>query len=149
MNGNGSADLSRETVDYLVNAKLVATSKGQLSGGADDLGGLPVPVRISGSWYAPKIDVQYDEMIKAQLDEKKAKVRAALENQKAALKAQLAQQKEKLKQAQQKEMDAKKAQLEEKRNLAKAQLKAELEAKKKAERERAKNKLKDKLKKLF
>lgn len=149
VSGKGSADLSKETVDYLVNAKLVTTSKGQLSGGADDLGGLPVPVGITGSWYAPKIDVQYDELIKAQLDEKKAKVRAELENQKAALKAQLAEQKEKLKQTQQKEMAAKKAQLEEKKNLAEAKQKAELEAKKKAEKERAEQKLKDKLKKLF
>ena len=169
--GKGSANLVDETVDYLVNAKLVATSKGQQSGAADDLKGVAIPVAITGPWLSPKIDVQYDELLKAKLDEQKAKlkakldaakanaqaeldaqkekVRADLEQQKAALQQQLAAEKQKLELAKEKELAAKKAQLEEQRNLAEAKQKAELEAKKQAEKERAEQNLKDKLKKLF
>ena len=169
--GKGSANLVEETVDYLVNAKLVATSKGQQSGTADDLKGVAIPVSITGPWLSPKIDVQYDELLKARLDEQKAKlkekldaekakaqaqldaqkekIRADLEQKKAALQQQLAAEKQKLELAKEKELAAQKAQLAEQRKLSEAKQKAELEAKKQAEKERAEQKLKDKLKKLF
>ncbi len=147
--GKGSADLTKETVDYLVNAKLVSTTKGQQGGAAGELSGLLIPVAITGPWLSPEIDVQLDEMLKAKLDAKKAR-----------LKKQLAAQKAKLKAEQNKKVAAKKAQLEKQRQQAEAAKKAEFEAEKKrkqaeldaavkAEKEKQEQKLEDQLKKLF
>ena len=147
--GQGSANLAEETVNYLVNAKLVGTTKGQQGGEADELSGLEIPVAITGPWLAPKIDVQLDEMMKARLDAEKARIRDEVAKKKAAVEKQLAAEKAKLKAAQEKEAAAKKAQLQKKKELAEAKHKAELEARKKAEKEKAEKKLEEKLKKLF
>ena len=160
VSGKGSVNLVQETVDYLVNAKLVATTKGQQGGSADELAGLTIPVLIKGSWLSPDFDVQLDEIFKAKLDAKKAQIRDSVAQQKAQVQQQLAEQKEKLKAAQQKELAAKKQQLKKQQELKAAQEKArlqaiedkkraELAAKKKQQEEEAKQKLKDKLKKLF
>lgn len=143
--GQGSADLVKETVDYLVNAKIVGTTKGQQGGEADDLSGLEIPVAITGPWIAPEIDVQLDEMLKARLNAQKAKISEQVAREKAELQKKLAAEKEKLKAAQAKKSAAEKAQLEKKKQLAEAEQKAKLEA----EKENAKKKLEDKLKKLF
>ena len=132
--GKGIADLNREEVDYLVNAKVVGTSKGQGGDSADELGGLTIPVRIKGPFTDPKIDVQLEEMLKATLDAQKAKFKAEIDAQKEALEEQLKEEKEALK--------AKKKAFEEAK-------KRELEIKVELEKEKAKKKLEDKLKKLF
>ena len=132
--GKGSADLNREVVDYLVNAKLVGTSKGQDGGSADELAGLSIPVRIKGPFTDPKIDVQLDEMLKAKLDAQKAKLKAQIEEQKEALEKQLEVQKQALKAEQKAYEKAKKRELEIKLEIEKAKLQKKLE---------------DKLKKLF
>jgi AsmA protein len=132
--GKGMADLNREEVDYLVNAKLVVTGKGQDGGSVDELAGLTIPVRIKGPFTQPKIDVQLDEMLKANLDAQKAKLKAEIDAQKEALKKQIKAQKAALK--------AKKKAFEEAK-------KRELEIKFELEKKRAKKKLEDKLKKLF
>lgn len=147
--GKGSADLAKETVDYLVNAKLVGTSKGQDGAEADDLAGLDIPVAIRGPWLKPEIDVQLDEMLKARLEADKARIRDEVAKQKAAVQKQLAEQKAKLKAAQAKKLEAEKAKLENQKKLAEAEKKAELEARKEAEKEKAKKKLEEKLQKLF
>jgi AsmA protein len=46
--GAGSADLPQRTVDYTLKPKLVASLSGQ--GGATSVGGITVPVRVTGSW---------------------------------------------------------------------------------------------------
>jgi AsmA protein len=132
--GKGSADLNREVVDYLVNAKLVGTTKGQEGGSADELAGLSIPVRIKGPFTDPKIDVQLDEMLKAKADALKAKLKAEIDAQKAVLKKQLEAGKRALK-------------LEQKA-LAKAK-KRELKIKAEIEKAKAQKKLEDKLKKFL
>jgi AsmA protein len=132
--GKGMADLNREEVDYLVNAKLVGTSKGQDGGSADELAGLTIPVRIKGPFTQPKIDVQLDEMLKANLEAQKAKLKAEIDAQKEALK---------------KQIKAEKAALKAKKKAFEEAKKRELEIKIELEKERASKKLKDKLKKLF
>jgi len=132
--GKGSADLNREVVDYLVNAKLVGTTKGQEGGSADDLAGLSIPVRIKGPFTDPKIDVQLDEMLKAKVDAQKAKLKAEIDAQKAMLKKQL-------------EAEMRALKLEQK-ELEKAK-KRELKIKAEIEKAKAKKKLEDKLKKLL
>lgn len=147
--GKGSADLAKETVDYLVNTKLVATSKGQEGSDADDLTGVAIPVAITGPWTEPKIDVQLDEMLKAKLDAEKQKIRDSIAQQKEELNKKLEAEKNRLKASQQKELEAKKRQLEKQRELEEAEQKEKLEAKKQQEIEKAKDELTDKLKKLF
>ena len=132
--GKGMADLNREEVDYLVNAKVVGTSKGQDGGSADELAGLTIPVRIKGPFTQPKIDVKLDEMLKANLAAQKAKLKAEIDAQKEALKEQLKAEKEALK--------VKKKAFEEAK-------KRELEIKIELEKEKASKKLEDKLKNLF
>jgi len=132
--GKGSADINHELVDYLVNAKVVGTSKGQQGGSADELAGLSIPVRIKGPFTDPKIDVQLDEMLKAKVDAEKARLKAEIDAQKTLLKKQL---------------EAEKRALElEKKEFEKAQ-KRELEIKAELEKAKAEKKLEDKLKKLF
>ncbi len=127
VSGAGKANLNNDTVDYLVKAKLVGSLKGQQGGSSDELSGLMIPVRIKGPFTDPNIDVQLDEMLKAQNAQKiaaeKAKLEAEIEAEKAALEA-----------AKQKELEKQKAVLEAKKAAAKA---------------KAKKKVEDKLKKLL
>jgi AsmA protein len=154
--GKGSADLNREVVDYLVNTKLVGTTKGQLGDTADDLAGLSIPVRIKGPFTDPKIDVQLDEMLKARIEAEKAKLKAEFEAEKAKLKAEAEAKKAQLKaeieaqkKALEKQLEVEKRALEaEKKALEEAQ-KRELQIKLDLEKARAKKKLEDKLKKLL
>jgi len=105
--GRGKADLNREVVDYLVNAKLVGTLEGQQGAAADQLAGLPIPVRIKGPFTSPDIDVQLDEMLKAKADAEKARLKAEIEAQKKELEAQLAAEKKALEEAKKREMEKK------------------------------------------
>jgi AsmA protein len=147
--GQGSANLGQETVDYLVDAKLVGTVKGQQGGEAGDLSGLDIPVKITGPWLEPDIDVQYDDMMKARLDTEKARIREQIAREKAEVQKELEAQKAKLKAAEEKKLAAEKERLQKQKELKEAELKAELEARKKAEKEKTKKKLEDKLQKLF
>ena len=127
--GKGSADINSETVDYLVNAKLVGTSKGQGGGSADEFAGLSIPVRIKGPFTDPKIDVQLDEMLKAKVDAQKAKLKAEIEAQKKALEQQLEAEKKALKAEQKALEEAKKRELEIKLEIEKAKATRKLEDK--------------------
>ena len=66
VDGKGTVDLPKRTVDYRVTPKIVASAKGQ--GGTDQLTGLAVPVLITGPWdnlsYAPDLVGVVDELIK-------------------------------------------------------------------------------------
>ncbi len=105
--GRGKADLNQEVVDYLVNAKLVGTLEGQEGASADQLAGLPIPVRIKGPFTSPDIDVQLDEMLKAKADAEKARLKAEIEAQKKELEAQLEAEKKALEEAKKREMEKK------------------------------------------
>src|SRR3546814_2753981 len=48
MTGEGQIPLPPRTVDYVVKPKLVGTIEGQ--GGASDLSGVTVPIKVSGPW---------------------------------------------------------------------------------------------------
>ena len=132
--GKGSADINLEVVDYLVNAKLVGTTKGQQGGSADELAGISIPVRIKGPFTDPKIDVQLDEMLKAKVEAEKARIKA----QTAKLKAEIEAQKKALEAELKKEQKA----LEESK-------KRELEMKLEVEKARAAEKLEEKFKKFL
>jgi AsmA protein len=87
--GKGTANLNSEVGDYLMNAKLVGTLKGQQGDSADQLAGLPIPIRIKGPFAKPEIDVQLDEMLKARVDAEKEKLKSEFALQKKQLEAQL------------------------------------------------------------
>ena len=80
--GKGKADLVQERLDYLLTTKIVASLEGQ--GGADlaDLRGLPIPVRISGPFQAPKYRVELDKVL-AEAAKKKVKEQVGKELEKA------------------------------------------------------------------
>ncbi|MFH7320407.1 AsmA family protein [Desulfurivibrio sp. D14AmB] len=50
LNGQGSAHLVSEQVDYLLTATVAATAEGQQGRGLEELRGLTVPIRVSGSF---------------------------------------------------------------------------------------------------
>lgn len=136
--GRGQADLNSEVVDYLVNAKLVGTLKGQDGGSADELAGLAIPVRIKGPFTAPEIDVQLDEMLKARAAAEKAKLEARIDAEKDKLKAEIEAQKQALE-----------AQLAAEQKALEDSKKRELEKKLEVEKARAEKEALEKLKKLF
>lgn len=132
--GRGSADFNTETVDFLLEAKLVGTLEGQSGQQSDELAGLAIPVAIEGPFEAPGIDVQLDEMLKAKADAAKEKIKADIERQKQELQQQIEAEKKALEQAKTREQ-------EKIRELEKARLEKE-----KAE---AEDKAREKLEKLF
>ncbi len=147
--GEGRVNLVTESLDYRVDAKLVGTTAGQGAGKVDDVSGLLVPVAITGSWLDPKINVLYDELLKADLARKNAQLKAQIAAEKAELKKKLEAEKAALKAAQEKKAAAEKARLQKELELKKAEEKRRLEQKKKAAEDKAKKKLQDQLKKLF
>ncbi len=142
INGEGTIDLVNEQLDYLVNAAIVKTEQGEGGAVLDDLKGLKVPVKITGSFTDPKIDVQYDEILKArakeELDRAKTKLKAQAEAEKARLKAETAQR-----------LEAEKQKLEAKKEAARLKLEQEAEQKKEELKQQTEDALKDKLKGLF
>jgi len=112
IDGHGEVDLIKEHIDYLLTSYVVGTSKGQ--GGADlgDLKGLPIPVRIKGSYTQLKYDFdevafrkavadQFKDQLKVKEQELKqeleAKKQAEIEKQKQKLKEELKEEEDKLK----------------------------------------------------
>jgi len=156
INGAGTANLVSEHVDYTVKAAIVKTEQGEGGAALDELKGLTIPVRVTGSFAQPKFDLQYDEILKArakeELDKAKAKLKARADAEKARLKAETKQRLA----AEKQKLEAKKAAAEQKLAEEKAALKQKLEVEKEAARlkleqkaEQQKEELKDKLKDLF
>jgi AsmA protein len=56
LTGEGLVPMPPQTIDYKVEAKLVASLEGQ--GGQDALAGLPIPIRVHGPWH--KIEYNAD-----------------------------------------------------------------------------------------
>lgn len=55
--GNGSIDLAGETLDYLARPSVVGTLTGQQGAGLEQLRGIEIPIRITGSWSDPKVRI--------------------------------------------------------------------------------------------
>ncbi len=53
--GKGSANLGQDTIDYLIKGELVSACEGQGGAGADQLIGIPLPIRAQGPMASPKI----------------------------------------------------------------------------------------------
>ena len=61
LTGEGTVDLPKQSIDYRTEAKLVATTQGQ--GGDQALAGLPIPVKITGSWSAPSYQIDWQSVL--------------------------------------------------------------------------------------
>jgi len=70
--GAGAIDIGNSRLDYLAKAAVVASAKGQ--GGADleHLAGLTIPVKLTGPFDAPKVEIDYGALAG---DAAKAKVK--------------------------------------------------------------------------
>jgi AsmA protein len=70
--GKGTASLPKETVDYRATVTLVATSQGQGGKELDDLTGVPIPLKVTGTFANPSYGLDTEGLVKA-LAESKAK----------------------------------------------------------------------------
>ncbi len=63
LTGAGQFDIGNSTIDYTARATLAATSKGQ--GGAADVAGITVPVKLGGTFDAPTWNIDYTALLGA------------------------------------------------------------------------------------
>ena len=88
INGSGTIDLPKETLNYLVKTKIVGSAKGQGGEELQELNGLTVPVKLKGNWASPDISLDLKSLVgekakleaKKKLDEKKEEVTKKLED---------------------------------------------------------------------
>ena len=57
--GEGEVDIGRETLNYLLKASVVATTKGQGGQELADLSGITVPVRLTGTFAKPAYSIDF------------------------------------------------------------------------------------------
>ena len=57
LSGVGTVPMPPQTIDYTVEAKLVASLEGQ--GGKDALAGVPIPIKVTGPWSNPSYQVDW------------------------------------------------------------------------------------------
>ncbi|GMQ87644.1 MAG: AsmA family protein [Gammaproteobacteria bacterium] len=78
--GTGDIDLSRESLDYLVTAKVVGSLEGQGGKGLVDLKGIEIPVQLSGTFTNLKYKIKLDRVLKEKTEKKiKKKLNKELE----------------------------------------------------------------------
>ena len=138
--GKGDINVGNDSLDYLVKATVAGTAEGQ--GGKDSVGGLTVPVRISGAFTDLKFKLDFGSMVS---DEAKQKVAAAADA--AKQQANAAADAAKLKAAA--EADAAKAKAAAEMEAAKLKAQQEIDAQKAAAKAKAEAELKKGLGGLF
>lgn len=83
LTGNGDIDIGNDRMNYLAKATLAKTLEGQ--GGQDTVGGLTVPVRISGPFSDLKYTLDFaamaGEQTKQKVEQKKEEVKTKLQDQ--------------------------------------------------------------------
>lgn len=83
IDGKGTVDLPRDTIDYLITTELVGSLEGQGGKGRDELAGVSIPVRVSGPLtkptYRPDLEAALSAKAKAQLEEKKQELQQKAE----------------------------------------------------------------------
>jgi AsmA protein len=68
LGGEGTADLTREELDYLLTAVLVASPQGQGGKERGELQGVPVPIRVTGTFAKPDFAVDLKTLLKTQAE---------------------------------------------------------------------------------
>jgi AsmA protein len=75
LSGTGDINFGNDSINYLAKATLAKTLEGQ--GGADSVGGLTLPVRVSGAFTDLKYGLEWSAMVNDQTKQKVADVKAA------------------------------------------------------------------------
>lgn len=57
--GNGRVDIANETIDYLAKPTIVKTLAGQGGAGLDELSGVTIPIKVTGSFAKPKYALDF------------------------------------------------------------------------------------------
>lgn len=68
--GGGKVNLNNETLDMVINISVVKSFEGQGGQALDELKGETIPVKISGSLFAPKILPDISKIVQRQLERK-------------------------------------------------------------------------------
>ncbi|MDH3688639.1 MAG: AsmA family protein [Gammaproteobacteria bacterium] len=68
--GKGSADIAKETIDYLMTVNVVESFQGQGGKELEELKGIPIPVRVDGVFADPKFRIDVAGLIEAKAKEK-------------------------------------------------------------------------------
>ena len=76
--GAGEVNIGADTINYLVKASIVGTTKGQGGRDVTDLRGITVPVRITGAFKSPSYKLDFQSMI---ADSARQKVEEAVKSQ--------------------------------------------------------------------
>ncbi|CAH1387618.1 AsmA family protein [Candidatus Nitrotoga sp. M5] len=83
LSGNGDINIGNDSIKYLAKATLAKTLKGQ--GGKDIVGGITVPVRLSGPFSNLKYTLDFGAMVsnvvKKKIEAKKEKIKTKLQDQ--------------------------------------------------------------------
>lgn len=86
ISGEGSADLTRDTIDYLMTVNVVESFQGQGGKELAELKGVPIPVRVDGTFADPKYRIDLAGLVEAKA---KAKVDEKVEEEKEELEEKL------------------------------------------------------------
>ena len=78
--GKGSANLLNEELDYQLSTALVNTSKGQGGKEKDDLAGVEIPLKISGTMQKPKYSLDTKALLEGRLKDKVESGKEKLKN---------------------------------------------------------------------
>ncbi len=68
--GRGSADLNARDMNYRLDTTLVATIEGQGGRSLEDLRGLTLPIRISGTFSEPSFRLDLEEVLRERIDQR-------------------------------------------------------------------------------
>ena len=83
ISGKGDIDLRRNTIDYLLTTEIVKSLEGQGGASADQLAGVPIPVRIKGPLdkpsYTPDLKALVSAKARQRIEKEKAKLRSKIE----------------------------------------------------------------------
>jgi AsmA protein len=83
LTGNGDIDIGQSSMNYVAKATLAKTLEGQ--GGKDAVGGITVPVRVSGPFTGLKYTLDFGAMVgetaKQKVEEKKEEIKTRLQDQ--------------------------------------------------------------------
>jgi AsmA protein len=83
LSGNGDINIGNDTINYLANATLARTLKGQ--GGKDIVGGITMPVRLNGPFNNLKYTLDFGAMasdvVKQKIEAKKDEIKTKLQDQ--------------------------------------------------------------------
>lgn len=83
LSGNGDINIGNNSINYLANATLAKTLKGQ--GGKDIVGGITVPVRLSGPFddmkYTLDFGAMVSDVVKQKIEAKKERIKTKLQDQ--------------------------------------------------------------------